>query len=1646
MGFLGDLADSLNASFGVGENATRSVDLGDFAKQIDKSEHRRYVEEGYLRKDQLNVSPKAIEILMQEPNATVLVKKRMFSSIAENYRPDYMDQDEKLYFKAIKILFQNKCKQISALEKLSKIQKITSAVGNISDQLVPIIISLTDDAGSGFSDGGFNIFGGINGDGEVSQFTKVVDRIRRIYAFNTTSNTTSWITDSTNLFQTQYGQGTGVIEITNFTNFSCGSTLDIRSPGTINLSISDPYEAMLITEYYIERAINEATSAYFNSKVVQFGQEAAETIINDLMVELNQLRSDRGASSISFKQSPDTLVNKKLVAIIDRMGIELPFTYDAGFGGLGGSVSISNDYLKGGQIAGPNGLDTDKQPTFGANSLVRKLVPDSELSIFKKLVAAIYNQMQLQTNMQTIFQTNNQNTNYVRRKMRFSFLGKLIIQPMDSLHVYINSKSRYDTKLMTGITNMFSGFGILQNLNKTVIDFKNAFDTLFNPSGSIQFQVEKINYVGPDFPNSLWSLIRSQFTTENEGTHVFGGIVNTASSAWNDGKFTVSVNGTDNSAYFEMGRINFKPGVDTFNGSLFDPLTPFKTRFDRISSTAKNDTPELLDENKFLLGTEQDTDSPIVKFKGGPFAGQRVNQSNYLQDKSIDPNTGFMTRTFYAPDGLVYKWKEGIGVLTQFGNSLELNNPLYTGNPALTQNPFAGQDTMNVISLLITGQPYNFATYWKAVSNFDGFNKDPNNQQDSAYSYYASLKNDLIKANVIWGNFIPFKNLVMDEQSYAQALQAQFRVLQRNSDLDAKLQQLASLRRDMVLFGTGADLFQQDSNYASNFTKARAEVDRLTADIKGLLLSNAKENQSFSYAQNINNDVSQDFSTFIDSTKINLQASDPNIRRNLRRQLNYLTRRMSYNVRGNEDKNLFIVDDFYDKDYDLIAYDQALTDGLKLFNNEFSTVKDKICATADLLNLEVFCDTQGHIRVRPPQYNRMPSSVFYKMMYLKKTQGIQIFPQFIDDLFTDQINALSQRLGIIEDQIRLDCAVLGINSDTEATSFILSNGPITGMGETFSFISNQNTGEISNFDKVLEAANPDAEISEETRTFTSLERQAKSNKLQFDNDQKVSAILNSLTKQKLDQSGYGINDIPQFSANSRIDDLIQRIQTVSGLRIPKSSYLVQAENVINNDISIPVGISIDVFKVVQELSEKIRERQKILKLLYGSIKNATEFRSLDANENIANDLVYSGAYNNTNIPEVFEHMIEDEQYDDYGVGSGSRYIIKRAQIKNLNIQEQAPDYTYIQVRGVQNPFAPNAVPAEFNSFPDGGNGLVTAHAIDYDMWRSYGLRDTPSINVPFLSDPNSQCAPYASMILSRARRNTLRGTLTISGNEFMQPGEVIYLEDRNLLFYVSSVRHEFNFGSSFTTTMELTYGHPPGEYIPVMLDVIGKLIYNNRDTSSFVVQRQFNSFNDANIGVIQKDSVNYLPNQIFNTGEEDNVTTSFSAANAKTINNILYTTAYQIRANNTKGNTIKASVEIRIYYDDLNPISSDMLSFADAVKDALTLDQGGPKQIFNANTNSARNPTLDKNDVNIVEINMSDENEFRSPSQAAIDAARNQLQRTGAPATGTFQIKDKIRFALFNYLVDCWIKFEPVKPQEANSSLNNIELGNSNGS
>lgn len=1631
--FLDNLANALDQQFSIGENTNRSLDdvvngktvrygkLGDFSGQFDQSAERRYLEEGYLRKDTYNTDPKVMQILTQSPNITVLVKKRMFSSLAENYRPDLMDSEEKLFFKASKTLFDNKAKQISALEKLSKIEKIVEITGRVNDLLVPLIINLADQVDDNFGIGntlfGKNISGG---SGSFSKIKKITDRLKTVYAFGNQSQYTTWIKNNLSLYPS-VGDGTGVLELTNVASLNTRINVNsIDNQGTCDFKLIDPYELCSITELDIEKAISDASNTTYNRKFFQLGKQSAEEILERNKQRLNNLRSSRGAGNITFNVSPDTIYGRRVIAILDNLGKEIVFEYNPGFGGVNSQVVIPSNFLRGGEEVGEEGVDTKTSKT-PAGSSVRRLYSDSELSLFNDIVKGIFEKIQLEKNSLQNISNSNEETNYIRRKMRLHFLGKSIIQPMDVVHVYINSKTASDNKVMGGIKDSFNFINYSQKLANTFTNIENIA-AKFNPKQSIDFQIEKSVFVGDDFPNLLWAQMRDMFVKEDAGTHVFAGIVDKVNNSGEPGNSSINISCVDNTKYFDFGVVNFNPSADTFNGSLYDNLTPFKDRFDEspLDKVRKGNglfDLELLDENKKRLK------SGIIKHKAGDAAGSQANELNINRDIYVDA-TGRASRVMYAPDGLVYKWKEGIGVLTQFGTFADINVPERIGNQSITENPFAGQDVMNVISLSITGEPYNYNTYYNAVASLQGGINDPNDNTNGAHSFYKSFTTDLARRNMLWGNFIPFKNLVVSPADFRRTISGISQIKDLNDNISKTISQIQRIKNSVGQFTNIVDI-----------NKTLNEQLQILRDN----LQKSSKTLPDKLDENINvygNDVSLNFDNLLNN-KSSKNYNSKIASQNLRRKLNFLTRRMSYMVRANEDKNLLIIDDTYDKDYDMMAFEKSLKRSLELYKSDFKTVRDNISSVAKLLNLEVYCDTQGHIRVRPPQYNKMPSSVFYRMMVMKNLNKIQIFPKFLNDLFLDQIDSLVLRLEVCEEYLRLYSSILdpSLTTDAVTADFLTDTSKGSATGEAgFSFISDDN-GDI----------NIRQDIVDKVNSLDNLDRSDIINFNTIKNQTNLKRVFNPATAVlKLFGNNEPKTDInfDVLVENDRIRVLLERIEK-KDQKVNINELAVDTDvTLADKSVRLSTGKTnkVNFTKAYEDLLFRISERQKILKLLYGAIKNLIESKALDTDPNAANKALFPNLAGNREIPEALEHLIEDESYDDYGPGSGSRYIISNNKVKNYNISEKSPPFNKIDVRGQFDPYiSENSLPSNLNTLgKNNNNSLTTASAIDYDSWRMYGLIDGGTVAVPFLTHPGSQAAPFAATLLSMSRKNILRGSVSIVGNEYMQPGDVIYLEQKGLLFYVETVSHSFSYGNSFDTTLELTYGHPPGEYIPTYLDTIGKLLYNNKDNAELINYRQSSSYNEKNIGVIIAD-----PSAELKSASEDEIkskslkVSKFASNNNKVIENILWSCAYAINANNSEGKKVRAKIELRTYYNTNEGIlSADNPSYLLASSVAKQLISGitettdGVQKVVVPGL--GENAVVDYNDKAPVDLNPTNK-EHRSPSGKAWDYADELGSRYGGnnvlvlsdDTADTKNIKNT-KNALYKYVIDCWIVFEQI--------------------
>jgi hypothetical protein len=364
----------------------------------------------------------------------------------------------------------------------------------------------------------------------------------------------------------------------------------------------------------------------------------------------------------------------------------------------------------------------------------------------------------------------------------------------------------------------------------------------------------------------------------------------------------------------------------------------------------------------------------------------------------------------------------------------------------------------------------------------------------------------------------------------------------------------------------------------------------------------------------------------------------------------------------------------------------------------------------------------------------------------------------------------------------------------------------------------------------------------------------------------------------------------------------------------------------------------------------------------------------------------------------------------------------------------------VKVQGVINPYTSNDVGIQGGL---GGNALATAVAIDYDSWKIYGFNSSAvDITVPFFTNPETQCAPYAVALLNEAKRKNVTLSAQIIGNEYQQPGEVVYLEQRNLLFYVTSVSHSYRSGSGFTTSINGEFGHPPGEYIPNPIDIVGKLLYNNRDTQNYIVYRHGNTFSESNLGCIVLD-----PRLSSSTKSMDEkvIGSSQDSFNYKIITDIIQRAAFAINASQSVKSTTSAKVELRIYYssNDLVGADKELISAAEVVKNLLegkvtegiqTSDLASLAQ----NTLGASNTS--KSSVEIITIDLSASN-YNSPSQKAMDAVRDLSDSNPTISNSLFSNSDSLfsnttryKYFLYKCIIDCYLKLDASPTKTNNTS------------
>ena len=907
---------------------------------------------------------------------------------------------------------------------------------------------------------------------------------------------------------------------------------------------------------------------------------------------------------------------------------------------------------------------------------------------------------------------------------------------------------------------------------------------------------------------------------------------------------------------------------------LDDPLTPFDVDVNSSTGLIQN-TPQLSEENIRRL--------QYLRFDDGFTIGTTVGDSKNLFTDTEGKGDSRKIIFQHVP-GLVYKWKSGIVTetlninvdrpLNGLGNSLQ--DVLSTQPITTAASAFANLDAADVLSILVTGQPYNYGNFLRNSIDMGTFSVDNVNNTKFYFNYLF----DLFERNrKVMGNFIPAKNSAINPRDAILAFSAK-------KSLTADNQKLSDLQSKL------AKLEDQAKTLATNGITSDAGISKLIADIQSKIAS-VQSKMGSQFGDVTLNAVGND---------ILLNIPDENIDE-LNKKIKYTIKRKPEEVRYNTDKNFFIVSSQYDQDTDIQAFATALkSQSPNLMSSTYKTPYDLAVMTAGSLNFELFIDPNGNIVFRPPEYNKTPLSLLLKMINLSRGDGTNLAPKFVVDLFSARANTVEDRLLQIELQILKSLTLLRIQP-IQLNIYSLLKDPLLVNSsqlteEEVALQTAAQTKYMVPFFLDKSTAALDKAINERGVATPSLRNSFIS-----------SQTMTTVDKVKLESELTTLARVTnQLNSINGTQDLITDSITALGLVEEFDKFAPSNAQSSTNRLN-----------ELNNLSSLISQRQLLLQTYNKLLINQQYYSDADdtlQRVSLENSwrswtAALSGNPDVPQLPQVLKDLVENDLANDDGPRSGKRFIIMDDVILDMKFNITTPQFNRITVSGNSDSdnihnldaAAPNSIPNYYD-----------AKAVDFDSWRKYGLRELtqPFHRVDF-NNAETQCAPYAVFKLLEQRKLTHGGQITVIGNEFYQPGDVVYVNCKSLLYYVTKVSHSMDLSTSrFVTTLDLNYGRALGEYIPTPLDIIGKgMLATQRKAYGNIVTKR-TSIPSASIFVLETlFDHNYLgisSDTYTDTNLQHNI--RFFEENKDKIKNTIIRAASKINSSNNESYRI----ELRGYY------------------------------------------------------------------------------------------------------------------------------------
>jgi hypothetical protein len=1335
-------------------------------------------------------SPNERKIVNLAPQASILVKKKAFSSFKDTNDLQWLDRTEKMLLRATKALFALKVAQIRAYESLTKVENYfqqssevnLSLFASLLDNAKHLVLPSESNLNSSLFNQVVNLFSENLSNLGYDDLKQDVLLLLERNSFAGNLQLTTWIVDPNNIDNYETGPGTGVIEIGMYSGFNTETNLNTEPTGA-SFSLEDPYQVMNVNEEDIELSIEEA-----------------------LVGTIGLL------SSLSDPEAPPIDARSVLGAGLELLGL--------------------------------GNLD-----------------PDIDV-------------------------------NYIRNRLRLFYLGKPFVSSGDGVHFYIRG-------------------------NKTVQDFSkenNILDKDFFSLDETIFEAERILFTNGNIDLETYKNIR-QFSDNSFGMrHVYGGYITNISESWSNGRWVLKASCTNNMGWLTWSRFMMTPALQDPQGILEDPLTPYEIKVDATGSVLSASGPQLLEENKYLIK------NGLLFYDSGILNGQIATENNLLQGQYNKGGSLSGTKVLQHPHGLVYRWKEGIITATAGVNIIDpyhehevsqaLHNQVY--GLSVAQDVLNNLDIANILSILIVGQPYNIETFVNQA--YQAHNISQNNGSLNSSDPLAAVLDVVKRQNNHFGNFRPYRMITMSSQTLLQTANSN---ILRNG-LNEKVRQLQQRRAQLDALIRRL----QSSNNAggillNSLIEERRSIESGISEQINILMSSGTVSSS--------DIITQNFNLFGKSKTLPLTGNYTADHQITRAMTLVGAQRRIEDVRLNRDQNLFIVSDQYDEQTDIRPFIFKIKDAdYKIFKGNFISVYDKCSEAAKFINLEFFCNSQGHLEFRPPQWNKTPLTVLERLFQISQDTNKSIIPEFLTQIFQSRTSSLRMEIHSLNLRIVLLSLLLnkypdrtlipnfnpsvsnnillagsasgkaslkffGVNevgasgqldlldgkfqfsigNIIDTGSQVLGNGLNleAGLGKNGDILNGDTTTLLGSFDPIFQES-----VGLTNDLLTVATQPSSVNPIKIANASNLNLLRENFVKiSGIDPASDLVTNGGKFQTSDFIFNNNSTSSSSETDNITKANnYLQKLQKTISDRDNL-----VTILQRNQEKQDELEQVEEILSGEFTAIKEAKATGLLSGVINSTNKIIdvldrasstvktitdiFTGDVNQGTL---FDHLIEDDTKNLLGPGSGKRYIIYDEDIISCTYTEQPPDFCRIDVVG-DAPIVGDSLQSAYQE------RYFWAGATDFDLWRQYGYKHGGNRSLPFASDSELQAKPYAILELQLQRVKINQGNVVIVGNEYYEPGDVVYIPSKGLLYYVRGVQHDYEIGQIFTTTLNLEFGHPPGNYLPSPLDVIGQQFTKDPMAGNILVYR--NQKGDDNYQTLQPDSSLVFPQNVEITDENISV-------------------------------------------------------------------------------------------------------------------------------------------------------------------------------